>query len=503
MATVPNYLIGGGVTPAANPFQTGLTEGMRFGATMQDFQAAQLQRQQAQQDRELKLQQQQQAMQVQQQQQQAQQAEQQRRVDVQQRLSTKRPQDYNLLDTIALADLYPKDTQIAMKELFAKLPEEKQLQQVKTLGGITSAVRSGNIDAARALMTEQIEANKETDPQESARYKNMLETLNVNPSAVFTTIAPILATFGKPGQDALSSILGAEKTGVETRKLTAEASQAEVQATNEQKVIDANLAEKNWNVKNLKSQISDRVAQRNLDQQRLNLDTNKAIADATAKAGEIPEFAQKAVNEAAINASASKQLASQSMSLAQQLEAAGGGYGALSGASEWLSKTTGTQGALTELRKEYVRLKNQGVIKALPPGVATDKDIELAAAGFLPETANAKTLASFLRGMAKLQTIEANVSNAKVDWLAQNKGLLTKPKSTMVVGDYTAKTGESFSDFSNRIATDTAKQFRSPSQIAEEQRQRSVAQIPTTGGAPAAAKPNVRAAADAILGGAR
>jgi len=496
MATLPNYLIGGGVTPAANPFQTGLTEGMRFGATMQDFQAAQLQRQQAQQDRELKLQQQQQALA-------AQDAERQRIADIRTKYSAYKPKDFNTLDVINLASTFDKDTQNSMKELFAKLPEEGQLQQVKTLGGITSAVRSGNIDAARSLITEQIEANKETDPQESARYKNMLETLNTNPKDVFTTIAPILATFGKPGQDALSSILGAEKTGVETRKLTAEATQAEVQATNEQKVIDANLAEKNWNVKNLKSQISDRVAQRNLDQQRLNLDANKAIAEATAKAGEIPEFAQKAVNEAAINASASKQLASQSMSLAQQLEAAGGGYGVLSGASEWLSKNTGTQGALTELRKEYVRLKNQGVIKALPPGVATDKDIELAAAGFLPETANAKTLASFLRGMAKLQIIEANVSNAKVDWLAQNKGLLTKPKSTMVVGDYTAKTGESFSDFSNRIATDTAKQFRSPEQLAEEQRQRSVAQIPTTGGAPAAAKPNVRAAADAILGGAR
>jgi len=148
MATLPNYLIGGGVTPAANPFQTGLTEGMRFGATMQDFQAAQLQRQQAQQDRELKLQQQQQALA-------AQDAERQRIADIRTKYSAYKPKDFNTLDVINLASTFDKDTQNSMKELFAKLPEEGQLQQVKTLGGITSAVRSGNIDAARSLITEQ------------------------------------------------------------------------------------------------------------------------------------------------------------------------------------------------------------------------------------------------------------------------------------------------------------------------------------------------------------
>jgi hypothetical protein len=263
MATVPNYLIGGGVTPSENPFQTGLTEGMRFGATMQDFQAAQLQRQQAQQDRELKLQQQQQAMQVQQQQQQAQQAEQQRIADIRTKYAAYKPKDFNTLDVINLASTFDKDTQTSMKELFAKLPEEGQLQQVKTLGGITSAVRSGNIDAAKSLITEQIEANKETDPQESARYKNMLETLNTNPSAVFTTIAPILATFGKPGQDALSSILGAEKTGVETRKLTAEAQEQETKSKFAEKVINADLAKKYAEIGLTKAQASQAVAQSN------------------------------------------------------------------------------------------------------------------------------------------------------------------------------------------------------------------------------------------------
>ena len=237
MATVPNYLIGGGVTPAVNPFQTGLAEGMRFGSTMQDFQAAQLQRQQAKEDREFQLKERQRLLTLETE-------KQQRITDIRKKLNDLPMEQWTAKNAIEYASTYPDITQQSMKELFAKLPEGGQLQQVKTLGGITSAVRSGNIDVAKSLITEQIEANKEKDPQESARYKNMLETLNVNPSAVFTTIAPILAAFGKPGQDTLKSILEADKlqgeiAGQKTKDLPA--SIAEVigyqQLTPEQKTI--------------------------------------------------------------------------------------------------------------------------------------------------------------------------------------------------------------------------------------------------------------------------
>jgi hypothetical protein len=255
MATLPNYLIGGG-TLAANPFQSALTEGMRFGATMQDFKSAQLQRQQAQQERELKLQQQQQ-------QQQAQQAEQQRRVDVQQRLSTKRPQDYNLLDTIALASLYDKDTQTSMKSVFEQLPEQAQKQQVQTLGGIVSSIRGGNTDVAKSIIQSQIDANKESDPQEAAQYEAMLKQIDANPNAVFQSIIPMLSVAGKVGQDALTSILGAEKTGVETRKLTAEAKEQETKSKFAEKVINADLAKKYAEIGLSKAQASQAVAQSN------------------------------------------------------------------------------------------------------------------------------------------------------------------------------------------------------------------------------------------------
>lgn len=254
MATVPNYFIDAG----GNPFQSALSEGMKFGATMQDLQAAQLQRQQQQQAAALKLQQDQQILA-------AQEAERQRRIGIQQRLATKRPQDYNRLDTIDLMSLYDKDTQSAAKSIFEQLPEEGRKQQVKTIGGIASAIRGGNVDAAKQLMQQQIEANKEVDPQESQQYQTLLQTLEQNPDAVFPSMVQLLSVAGKEGQDALSSILGAEKTGAETRKLAAEGviKEAEAkfapqmaQATYQKLLTDTEVAKQNARINAMNAQIS-------------------------------------------------------------------------------------------------------------------------------------------------------------------------------------------------------------------------------------------------------
>jgi hypothetical protein len=143
-------------------------------------------------------------------------------------------------------------------------------------------------------------------------------------------------------------------------------------------------------------------------------------------------------------------------------------------------------------------LRNSAAIKSLPPGPATDADIQLALKPFPPETADAKTMASFLRGMAKLQDIEASVSNAKTDWLASNNGVLTRARNTFQAGDYATKAGESFNDFTQRVVQDVSKRYDPTQQTSLAQ------QIPTDRNPrPAAAQNNIRSQADAILSGGR
>jgi hypothetical protein len=163
---------------------------------------------------------------------------------------------------------------------------------------------------------------------------------------------------------------------------------------------------------------------------------------------------------------------------------------------------------MTQLRQEYIRLRNTAAIKSLPPGPATDRDIILALKGFPGENASATDLSSFLRGMAKLQDVDASINNAKTDWLSQNNGVLTRAKSTFIAGDYATKPGETFNDFSQRIIGDVTKKYRPQEQITEEKRQQLVSQIPTgqaptaaPATAPATAPVNIRSQADAILRG--
>jgi hypothetical protein len=211
---------------------------------------------------------------------------------------------------------------------------------------------------------------------------------------------------------------------------------------------------------------------------------------------DISPATQKLINESAVAAAASKQSAAQYLDLAKRLDAAGGGFGAATSFADYLRRQTGNQSPLTALRQEYTRIRNSAAIKALPPGVATDKDIELALRGIPPENADAGTIASFLRGLGKMQDIESSVANAKTDWLATNNGVLARAKNVFQAGDYATKQGESFNDFTQRVVQDVSKRYDPTQQTSLVQ------QIPTDANPrPAAAQSNIRSQADAILRG--
>jgi hypothetical protein len=256
------------------------------------------------------------------------------------------------------------------------------------------------------------------------------------------------------------------------------------------------LNKSNWDIKNLQSQIGDRSQRLALDKQTTAATVAEKFASINEKLGTIPADTRKLINETAVIASTSKQAADQMNDLAQRIEGLGG-YGAASRLGEFAKSTLGIEGYDTALRQEYTRLRNQAAIKSLPPGPATDKDIEMALRGFPKDTSDSKNVAQFLRGMAKMQNIDASINNAKTDWLANNNGTLTRAKNTFIAGDYAAKPGETFNDFSQRIVTDVSKKAGPPKQTSL------VEQIPTPRTPAPATTVNIRSAADAILSGGR
>lgn len=387
----------------------------------------------------------------------------------------------------------------------ALLARQQALQAQSIAQG---AFRPGQEVYGEDIMGQQVGAGMTAPSYDINRVAPQLMALGPAGQQVLLGAAKVnedMAKAEKAAADAISAQQKARFAGPAEQaaalKAASDAETARVQALFSERLQQAGLNEKNWNVKNVQSQINNRAAQLGLDAQTTAATVAEKLASISDKANSLPADTRKLVNDSALLASTSKQSANQMNDLANRIESIGG-YGAASRLSEFAKSAIGAEGYETSLRQEYTRVRNSQAIKALPPGPATDKDIELALSGFPKNTADSKLVAQFLRGMAKLQDIDAAVSNAKTDWLAQNNGTLTRAGKTFVAGDFTARPGETWNDFSSRIAKDVNAQYAGTG--AEAQRQARVNQIPTNANPrPAAAQTNIMSQADAILRGGR
>jgi len=415
-------------------------------------------------------------------------------------------------DVANLAMILPKDQSETVLKAFALKTDAQKQNALSSAGKVVSALFAGENDIAQNYLTEQATAMRNSGNEEGAKF---LETwrgvTEVNPTASQNFFTAELLRL--PGGDKIVENiikLGGERRAEakapfelteaqqNANKSKSEAEIKDIESKFTQRLQQAGLDEKNWNVKNLQSQIGTRAAQLNLDKQTTAATVAEKMASLQSKLNEIPADTRKLINESAVTAAVSKQSADQFNDLAKRIEAAGGNYGVASSASDFMKKVGGFQGGMTQLKQEYTRLRNTAAIKSLPPGPATDKDIQMVLSGFPSDTANAGDLGRFLRGMAKLQDIDASINNAKTDWLAQNNGTLTRAQGSFPAGDYSAKKGETFNDFSQRIVGDVSKRYNPATQNTL------VNQIPTDRNPqPMAAASSIEAQAEAIIRGVR
>lgn len=83
---------------------------------------------------------------------------------------------------------------------------------------------------------------------------------------------------------------------------------------------------------------------------------------------------------------------------------------------------TGTQDEVSLLRANFNSIKNALVMSSLPPGMASDKDIELALSGFPTDTWSPEQIYSFMQGMAKISALTAEESLQRALHLRANRG---------------------------------------------------------------------------------
>lgn len=160
-----------------------------------------------------------------------------------------------------------------------------------------------------------------------------------------------------------------------------------------------------------------------LDQQEFGFKMQQAQEKAQQLISEAPKLSvnmEKGIETAVNNATASSNSANYMSALAQQFRAEKPTTGLFGNAQNMFAKLTGSDTTLRDLRIRQNALVNSQVLKFLPPGPATDKDVEIVRQGAPTDMDNPETVARWLDAMANLERRNAQFNEFKAEWMSAN-----------------------------------------------------------------------------------
>ena len=160
-----------------------------------------------------------------------------------------------------------------------------------------------------------------------------------------------------------------------------------------------------------------------LDQQEFGFKMQQAQEKAQQLISEAPKLSvnmEKGIEMAVNNATASSNSANSMSALAQQFRAEKPTTGLFGNAQNMFAKLTGSDTTLRDLRIRQNALVNSQVLKFLPPGPATDKDVEIVRQGAPTDMDNPETVARWLDAMANLERRNAQFNEFKAEWMSAN-----------------------------------------------------------------------------------
>lgn len=127
------------------------------------------------------------------------------------------------------------------------------------------------------------------------------------------------------------------------------------------------------------------------------------------------ENLQTAAYEANISAASAQQLS-------QDIDAIAAGQpaGLASDVSEWMKQASGNRDQVSQLRTKAIGLINSQVVKNLPKGPASDKDIAIIKAGFTPENASLQEMKDFADAVARTEARAAEYYDFAQRYVGEN-----------------------------------------------------------------------------------
>ncbi len=319
-------------------------------------------------------------------------------------------------------------------------------------------LQAGDAPGAIKIVRDHMEADKAAGLDTNG-YQELIDAIQTNPKAGLAIAGLMLAAgagpekfaeaHGKIGENARAGEL--QPSAV--RKAGAEATTAEVGAQYAPQKAESELATAMATRQRWAAQTANEVADLAIKRDGLDLDRDKLTSgiqlelEKLDRSGvQLDAGARQAVNSAVGESASAQALAGRMDALAAQMQASGASSGWKARLAEAGKGVFGGQDAVSGLRAEYNQLVNAQAVKNLPPGPASDKDIQLAKQGFPPDSANTDYLASFLRGMAKMQQAVGASADRKANWIASNGSLAPVRRDTEIAG-VRVPAGTTFNEF--------------------------------------------------------
>lgn len=208
-----------------------------------------------------------------------------------------------------------------------------------------------------------------------------------------------------------------------------------------------------------------------LDKQKFGFEVQQAQKKAYELINAAPKLSvnmEKAIEKSAGDAAASRNAADSMTTLADTLEKEKPTPGLFGNAENMFTKLTGQDNYLRDMRIRFNQLANAQATKLLPPGPASDKDIEFARKGIPSETDNPMVMARWLRGMAKMESNNAKFNEFRSEWMSANGSPGQSDRNRNIMG-MDVKKGESLNSAAKRFLSSSYGDSQPQQQLSDDE----------------------------------
>lgn len=324
----------------------------------------------------------------------------------------------------AFGQAYAAGDRDALRQLAATNPD--QIETIRQGMGFVDADRNQAMGDMSARLNIAAAQGPDAVMRELATHQNTLQQIGVSPEQAWQTYQQ-----SPEGFTQLTDLIGMHAVGPEKYfDIQDKIAGRDIDRGELAETIRSNQAGEENTRRGQNMSYSSAMTGHNLAAQRLALDQQEfglKVQQAQEKSqqliSEAPKLSvnmEKGIETAVNNATASSNSADSMSALAQQFRQEKPTTGLFGNANNMFAKLTGSETALRDLRIRQNAIINSQVLKYLPPGPATDRDVNLAREGAPSSWDDPDIVANWLDANARLERRNAQFNEFKSEWMSAN-----------------------------------------------------------------------------------